>query len=152
MSRRPHTVPGQRIRGAALPIALILLLVMTLLGVASMSGATLDLQVAANAQSTNDVFQGVERAIDVGMENVDPGTSTEDPITELPDIAFGDLVVQSDVRFDPDDFTSDVPGGGWSLGVGVGFQASHFEVDARAENARGAGVDVVQGFYTVSPP
>ena len=47
-------------QGAALIVGLVVLLIMTLLGVSSMSATTTELRIANNLQTKNHVFQAAE--------------------------------------------------------------------------------------------
>jgi type IV pilus assembly protein PilX len=145
------TTPARRARGAALPVALILLLIFTLFGVSTLGNATLDLRVAANAQNQSQAFQAAERGVDVAMATTVPDTTQA--VTNFTPIVTpeGDRI-DYEMRFDEDNGVTDVPTGGFSLGAGVGFQAMHFELAATATSTRGATAAVTQGYYVVSPP
>lgn len=67
--------------GAALAVGLIVLLIMTLLGVASMSSMTTELKMAANVQNQNTAFQAATAAIeaikaDPAIDWVDDASNT----------------------------------------------------------------------------
>lgn len=144
--------PGRRQqRGAALVIGLILLLVMTVLAVASMSSATMGLQMTVNAQSANGAFQAAEQAISATMETYLPDTTVAE--IDLPDIdvATSGARVATQVRFDAVNGCTEVPDGGFSLGEGVAFKAYHFDVTSRAEAGRGGSVEAAQSYYVVAP-
>jgi type IV pilus assembly protein PilX len=66
-----------RQQGAALVVGLIVLLVMTMLGVASMGSMTSELRMAANVQIRNTAFQAASAAIEDAK--VDPGITWLDP-------------------------------------------------------------------------
>ena len=70
-TRKPiHNISGQQ--GAVLIVSLIILVVMTLIGVASMSTSLLQEKMAYNAQNTNTTFQAAESAfsiLDTRMRN-----------------------------------------------------------------------------------
>ena len=51
-------------RGATLVIALVLLLILTILGVSTMSTATMEMRMAANSQYLENAFQLAETGID----------------------------------------------------------------------------------------
>jgi type II secretory pathway pseudopilin PulG len=51
--------------GAVLVISLVILTVLTLIGVASMSGSTLELKVASNAQQHDTAFQAAQNLIEI---------------------------------------------------------------------------------------
>lgn len=50
-------------RGAVLVISLVILLVITLIGVAGMSGSVMQERMAANAQNSNRAFQAAESSV-----------------------------------------------------------------------------------------
>ncbi|WP_421858084.1 pilus assembly PilX family protein [Marinobacter salarius] len=50
-------------KGAVLVISLVLLLVLTLMGVAGMNSSTMQERMAANAQNSNRAFQGAESSV-----------------------------------------------------------------------------------------
>lgn len=141
----------QRERGAALVVGLILLLVMTVLAVASMSSSTMGLQMTANAQSANNAFQAAEQGISATMATFLPDTTQL--AVALPEVEVPDTGARftSEVRYDPANGCTEVPDGGFSLGEGVAFKAYHFDVTTRAAAARGASVDATQSYYVVAP-
>lgn len=53
----------KRQEGAVLVISLVLLLVLTLIGVAGMNSSTMQERMAANAQNSNRAFQGAESSV-----------------------------------------------------------------------------------------
>lgn len=53
----------QRQKGAVLVISLVLLLVLTLMGVAGMNTSTMQEKMAANGQNANRAFQGAESSV-----------------------------------------------------------------------------------------
>lgn len=68
--RRPSAITGAlpRERGAALVVALVFLLIMTVLGVTSMSSTTLQERMAGNLRDNNLAFQAAEAALRNGEE------------------------------------------------------------------------------------
>jgi type IV pilus assembly protein PilX len=56
--------------GAALVVSLIILLVMTLIGVSSMSTSLLQEKMASNAQSSNITFQAAESAVGMLVRDI----------------------------------------------------------------------------------
>ena len=69
MSAILHTGPGQRQRGAALVIGLILLLVLTLLAVSGMNSASLEFAMAGNEQYRANAFSAAEAGIEQTLTN-----------------------------------------------------------------------------------
>ena len=55
---------ARRQRGAALVVGMILLMVLTLLAISGMNTATLELQMAGNAQYSENAFQASETGIE----------------------------------------------------------------------------------------
>jgi len=51
--------------GAVLVVSLVILTVLTLIGVASMSGSTLELKVASNSQQHDTAFQAAQNIIEI---------------------------------------------------------------------------------------
>ena len=54
-------------KGAALVIALVLLLALTVLGISGMNMATLELTIAGNTQAQQLAFQAAETGIDIAL-------------------------------------------------------------------------------------
>ncbi len=61
--------PWRRQRGAALVIASMMLLIITLIGVASLVAATLELQMSGNFQYQDRAFQAAEFAIEQALHS-----------------------------------------------------------------------------------
>lgn len=156
-----------RQQGAALVVGMVLLLVLTLLAISGMNTATLELQMAGNAQYAQNAFQiaetGIERAMLSGNYNTgqdflldSSSGSVPDPDGDGGDGDGGDEGDAADtpidsfqavMRHNPDNGTSDIPDGGFSMGVGTGFRAYHFDVTSTGASARGARSTHVQSFY-----
>jgi type IV pilus assembly protein PilX len=146
-TRQPQPIGGRQ-RGAALIIGLLLLLILTLLAVAGMNTATLELQMAGNEQYQQRAFEAaetaVEQAIDTGSYNT--GTPDVHPQTTVPGTNdTWEYVMQ----FDADNGETPVPGGGYSLGSG--FTAYHFNITAVGRSERGARAEHVQSVYIIGP-
>lgn len=135
--------PKTRQRGAALVVGLILLLVLTLLAISGMNTATLELQMAGNAQYGQNAFQaaetGIERTMYSGSYNASPGS-------EIPVDAPTDHF-KAVMRYNEKNGATDIPEGGYSMGVSTGFKAYHFEITSTGTSARGATATHVQSFY-----
>jgi len=75
--KRNHSMTlVNRQQGAVLVVSLMLLLVMTLLSIASMSTSVMQEKMAANAQNTNRTFQAAESAVDAEVSSILGGNST----------------------------------------------------------------------------
>ena len=64
-------------QGVVLIVSLMLLLVMTLLSIATMNSSIMQEKMAANAQNSNHTFQAAESAINTQITNVSAGDSSE---------------------------------------------------------------------------
>ena len=139
--------------GAALVIGLVLLVIITVLAVSGMNTATTELAMARNDQNYENAFQaaetGLENALSRGSFNTLANTNlayninTNDSVTST--IIFEDSTL--------------VPDRAFSLGVGSGIAAYHFNAIATAESKRDAGGTTdrdasavhTQSFYVVGP-
>lgn len=153
-----HQVSGSkaaRHQGAALVTALLLLMVLTVLGVAGLATATLELRMAGNAQHHERAFAAAEHAIEQAVTTADLDTSST-PSAPLRPACGGACSVP--VTGDPFDYSlyydagagrTPAPDGGYSLGAGL--QAHHFIVEASGGSGRGARAEHTQGFYVLGP-
>jgi type IV pilus assembly protein PilX len=145
-----------RQHGAALVVSLILLVIITVLAVSGMNTATTELAMARNAQNYENAFQaaetGLEQAIAQGafntLANTDLGLYVVD--------TYGHERVNAIIAFEDSTL---VPDRAFSLGVGSGISAYHFNATATAESVREVGgvtdrdASAVhsQAFYVVGP-
>ena len=149
------TMPNRQ-RGVALVISLVMLVVLTLLAIAGMSGSTLELTMADNTQQRENAFEAAEAVLEVEMRRDDivppevPGQL--DALVGNVGRAFTD--VDGVVRATGSGAswfrrTSVAPG--WELGGGTKFSAYHFDSIGTSTAARGATDEHVQGYYVVGP-
>ena len=100
---------ASRQKGAVLIVSLMLMLVMTLLSIASMSTSVMQEKMAANAQNTNRTFQAAESAIGSLVTDILGGSQTSlstaitaanfiGPISNF-DIADSHIVTTSQVEY-----------------------------------------------------
>ena len=148
-----------RQNGAALVVGLILLVVITVLAVSGMTTATTELAMARNAQNYENAFQaaetGLEQAISQGRFNTLANTDLGQYV--VPN-AGNHEEVQTIITFEDSTL---VPDRAFSLGVGSGIAAYHFNAVATAESNRVAGAAGAtdrdasavhtQAFYVVGP-
>lgn len=142
-----------REKGAALVVGLILLVVVTVLAISGMNTATTELAMARNDQNYENAFQaaetGLERALAQGQFN------TQANVTIAADID-ANTPVTAVIEFEN---ATMVPDRAFSLGVGSGISAYHFNATATAESLREAGGTTnrdasavhTQAFYVVGP-
>lgn len=145
--------------GAALVVGLILLVVITVLAVSGMNTATTELAMARNAQNYENAFQaaetGLEQAISQGRFNTLANTDLGQHIVAG---GNGHDEVRAIITFEDSTL---VPDRAFSLGVGSGIAAYHFNAVATAESNRVAGATGAtdrdasavhsQAFYVVGP-
>lgn len=143
-------VQGQ---GAALVTALLLLMVLTVLGVAGLATAALELQMAGNAQHQERAFAAAEHAIEQAVATAGLDT-TSTPSSPIKPGCGG--ACAAPVNGDPFDYSmyydaaagrTPAPDGGHSLGAGL--QAHHFIVEAEGQSGGGAQALHTQGFYVL---
>ena len=157
-------------RGSALITVLIFLIIMTLLGVSTMSTTRLGVRMATNSQFRVQAFQAAES----GLSNVlaavetDPGilstlTTTsfeyyyhQDSSGSFTDADSGDKFVEK-VSVDVD-WVRDTQlrsgsgkGGQHAQGFGLGFAYNHYEAVATGQSSAGGESQTIQGFFTVGP-
>jgi len=139
----------RRETGAALIVGLLLLMVLTILAISGMNTSTVELQMAANMQYSQNAFQaaevGLERAIKAG--NFDTSITRTVP----PTVLYGPDEFSSTTSFELTNGITPVPTGGYSMGAGTGFAAYHFDVTSVGTSARNARAVNSQSFYVVGP-
>lgn len=139
--------------GAALVISLIMLVVITILAISGMNTATTELAMARNDQNSENAFQaaesGLEQSVSVG------GFTTQVDVT-ITQGAGTNLEVSTVTVYE--NWTM-VPDRAFSLGVGSGVAAFHFNTTATASSLRSVGNTTdrdasavhSQAFYVVGP-
>ena len=159
----------RREAGAALVVSLMVLAVLTVLTTSSMAISTLELAMAGNEQYQSQAFQaaeaGIAQALAAGSFSMDPAIAAvqfDDPGSPdpKPTRGQGDQIANCPdqspqasgqceyfIRFDFAAGATPVPG---SIGPGSGLRAYHFFVESIGVAARGARVELVQGFYVVA--
>ena len=139
--------------GAALVVGLVLLVVITVLAISGMNTATTELAMARNDQNYENAFQAAE----TGLENsLAQGRFNTLANTILVQEINAHETVTSTIIFED---STPVPDRAFSLGVGSGIAAYHFNVIATAESRRDAGGTTdrdasavhSQAFYVVGP-
>ena len=155
--------------GAALVIGLALLGLLTVLGIAGMQAAAVELLMAGNEQARQRAFEaaeaGIEQALAAAAFDVDPDAAAaayDDPaaIEPVPVPGHGTPIDGCDgdpgrpeahceyfVRFDRTAGAVLMPG----MDPAAPLRAYHFVVDSAGVAARGARSDHVQSFYVVGP-
>ena len=130
-------------RGATLIVGLVLLLVMTLLGITGVTGNTLELAMAGNAQFSQDAFEAAESAIQAEV--------LRGPLDDIdvPRVTEGYQFVPGVTADATTTYTvTQLPPPGYSISE---YQSDHYEVDSLGQSARGAQSNHIQGFFVVVP-
>lgn len=139
--------------GAALVVGLMLLVVITVLAVSGMNTATTELAVARNDQNYENAFQaaetGLETALNQGSFNTTGSATVNKTITT-------NEKVTATIQFEG---STIVPDKAFSLGLGTGIAAYHFNAISTAESRRLPGSQTdrdstathTQAFYIVGP-
>lgn len=65
----------QKQKGVALVVGLMMLLVLTIMGISSMSNTTTELKIACNYQTHNDAFQAANSAVEYAISQTKPGAA-----------------------------------------------------------------------------
>lgn len=152
--RCSEPVAGQQ-HGVVLVVALLLLLVLTILGVAGLVTAMLELRLAGNVDHHARAFAAAEHAIEQAMRTADLDTSSSLAAPVKPGCRAACTTPTTDDPFDYSLFydatASDTlaPDGGHSLGAGL--LAHHFVIEATGESGPAARSDHTQGFYVLGP-
>ncbi|NJD32769.1 MAG: hypothetical protein FIB04_12895 [Gammaproteobacteria bacterium] len=143
--------------GTALVICMLLLLVLSLVGIAGLVTATLELRMAANAQYRERAFQAAEYAIEQAMSATDLGTAQtvlspkRVPASGPPPAVPGSSTDTYSYRLYYDTAAGPTPIPGGHAGQGTNLMAYHFIVEAAGFSAKGASDTHVQGFYLLGP-
>ena len=123
----------RRQRGAALVIGLLLLVVITVLAISGMNTATTELAMARNDQAYEDAFQLAERGLEDALSQGLFNTAGMAPITQI--VSSGKSYTAT-IQYEDSTL---VPDAAFSLGVGTGISAYHFNVTSQAEFRRNPG-------------
>ncbi len=143
-----QTLPTQQ-RGAVLVVGLVLLLVLTVLAVATIRTASLEVAMATNTRYANNAFQLAETAIDFTTINGAPWNTAIPFVLAQTPAPYGLGSFQATATFNEE---TPPPAGGYSIGVGGGsFSAYHFDIVAQGQSNRGATSTHTQSFYIVGP-
>jgi type IV pilus assembly protein PilX len=140
-------------RGATLIVGLVLLLVLSVLAVSTMGGATFGLTMVGNAQYSENAFQmaetGVDLSIAAGGFTSAPGGTAIAQTAVADDNALAIGTYQANTLFQE---TTPPPRGGFSIGSGSSsFDACHFQTVAVGTSARNASSQHTQEFYVICP-
>ncbi len=145
-------LPGKQ-NGAALVVGLILMVVITVLAISGMNTATTELAMARNDQNYENAFQAAETGLETALAQGRFNTLANVSLTQ--NVIANDSV-ETVINFED---TTLVPDRAFSMGVGSGIAAYHFNAVATAKSERDPGVTTdrdasavhSQAFYVVGP-
>lgn len=140
-------------QGAALVVGLMLLVVITILAISGMNTATTELALARNDQAYEDAFQAAENGLETALSQGLFTTGGNNTVTQTPSLNEN---IATTIMFED---STVVPDRAFSLGVGSGIAAYHFNATALAEFRRDPGNTTdrdstathSQAFYIVGP-
>lgn len=137
----------RRARGIALAVVLVLLLGMSVLAVAGLSGGTTSLALSGFDVEAARAFEAAETLVSRSLAT---GAGSASPQAPWPE-AFPDVLASASVSEDP-------PGveGAWPEGFSVGlgeerFTLRHGAVLAEGVSGRGARIRIEQGYAVIAP-
>lgn len=147
------SLPRQQ-RGAALVVGLILMVVVTVLAISGMNTATTELAMARNDQNYENAFQAAETGLEEALAR--GNFDTLNVVTFTTTLNDDHETVEAEIEFED---STMVPDKAFSLGVGSGIAAYHFNATAEATSQRVVGADTdrdasathTQAFYIVGP-
>lgn len=129
--------------GAALVVGMILLVVLTLLAISGMTTASLNLQMAGNAQYYQNAFQasedGIAQSIRYGTFN--PNTASE-ALAPQNGVTFSANVNR---QMDGEALPA-IWGSSWDS-----FSTYHFEIESAGQSVRNASSTHIQGVAVIAP-
>lgn len=140
-------------QGAVLVVGLMLLVVITVLAISGMNTATTELAMARNDQAYEDAFQAAETGIETALSQ---GQFVTVGSTALAQTMSSNQNISTTIQFED---STMVPDKAFSLGVGSGISAYHFQATSLAEFRRDPGnvtdrdstATHTQAFYVVGP-
>ena len=151
MKMNSFNLPGRQ-DGAALIVGLILMVVITILAISGMNTATTELAMARNDQSYENAFQAAETGLEMAISQGRFDTLVNVTLTQT--VNSYDSVTAV-INFED---TTLVPDRAFSMGVGSGIAAYHFNAVSTAESKfdpggtdRDASAVHTQAFYVVGP-
>jgi len=154
-SLRPH-----RQHGGALLVAMILIFMLSIMGVSSMKGATLERRMASNSIQTATAFQSAESTSEMALNNTKNLDSALN-VANFDAVQNGTLSNAAEIEVTVDlkqdvgiesEATIKYVGYGPAYGYSSNFVAYRFRVEGRAKiDAIRAEKHVTQGAYRIAP-
>lgn len=150
---RTQINPYNKQQGAALVVGLMLLVVITVLAISGMNTATTELALARNDQAYENAFQAAETGLETALSQGQFQTAAATSFAQTPTTHQN---IATTIQFED---STVVPDRAFSLGVGSGIAAYHFNATSQAEFRRNPGNTTdrdstathTQAFYIVGP-
>lgn len=146
----------KRQNGAALAMALVVLLIVTLLAVTSMGTSTLELRMSKNLEDSHLALHGAERrAVDL-LQDLANINGAQDEVNLAETTVNGVKTEGSSKKISETATPSDVEGLRFAedanIGIGSGtFRVNHFNLDLQSETTVGSRKNILVGFAVVAP-
>jgi type IV pilus assembly protein PilX len=133
--------------GAALITALVMLVILTLLGLSSMTTNIMEERMASNAQEVNRAFQASETGLDLAYADVDSFSlnNTADNPNTFSDTSFGSYSADLNYSIAFRQQTPPQRGSGWDSN----YALYHFDISSSASTPGGAATSIHAGSYQV---
>ena len=135
-----QTFTPKKQSGAILVVGLVLLLVLTVLGISTMSTASLELSMSGNDQFAENAFQLAETGIDVAFANLNAGVGVPPPLNPGICPPFNAPVADAQMGGSVSTrlcFSGDIPDLSGSSSIGK-IRQYHYQVDSQAVAFGGA--------------
>lgn len=144
---------ADRQKGAVLIVSLILMLVLTILAVATMSAANLEVEMAANNQNSENAFQMAETGLKVNVNTLDNNRSLLVAVAGSLPVCTGTITISGVGDYQAcSTFSNEVtPLLGASAGIGTGLAAYHFDSISTGQSFDSARSTHIQSFYVPGP-
>ena len=117
-------------QGAALVVGLMLLVVITVLAISGMNTATTELALARNDQAYENAFQAAETGLATALSRGQFQTASATALAQEP---TSNQSIDTTIQFED---STVVPDRAFSLGVGSGIAAYHFNATSQARFSR----------------
>lgn len=133
--------------GVALGIVMVLLLGLSLLATAGLTGALASLVLSDFDQQRALAFEAAEAAVSRSLAT---GQGIEPPVPLWPAVS-ADVIARSELLQDPPGYDESWPDGFSAGQGGIAFVLRHQVVRAQAQARRGASARIEQGYVSVAP-